>query len=112
MNNMINKLGAHYSDLNIFWIYGIVAIPTLLVLLDRLRLFKLPRPLLLLSWYAVVLLATSWLLFHVIYFFAHNPRDSGLATIARGLSFLPIYVYALILAFVYPMKRTERPPSR
>lgn len=64
----------------------------------------LPRALLLIGWYSAVGLAVTWLGFHVLYYLTHNPRDSGLVTIARILGFAPVYVGALIVVFMYPKK--------
>jgi hypothetical protein len=101
----MNDIGALMSKLNVFVVYGLAAGLTLLVIVHRVRLVRLPRALVLGCWYAVVAMAFSWLGFHVVYLLSHNPRDSGLAAIARILAFVPIYVCALIVLFMYPKKQ-------
>jgi small neutral amino acid transporter SnatA (MarC family) len=90
--------------LNPFVIYGFAVFLTLLVILRRTRPLALPRPLALISWYTVLALAVSWLVFHIAYFLNHDPRDVGLAVIGRILGFTPVYVCALIVLFMYPRK--------
>jgi hypothetical protein len=103
----MDSIRAHLNELNAFVIYGFAAFFTLLVILNRSRQITLPRPLVLIGWYTVVMLAVSWLLFHLIYFFTHSPRDGGLVLIAGTLSFIPVYVCALIVLFMYPKKTTD-----
>ena len=101
----MNDIGALIGKLNVFVVYGLAVVLTALVSVHRLGLARLPRALVLGCWYAVVAMAFSWLAFHVAYFLTHNPRDSGLAAIARMLSFVPVYVCALIVLFMYPKKQ-------
>lgn len=103
-----DSIAALSNTLNPFVVYGFAAFLTLLVVLNRTQLITLPRPLVLICWYIVVGLAVLWLLFHIVYFFTHNPRDAGLVAIALALSFTPVYLCALILLFMYPKKR---PPA-
>ena len=92
-------------SLNVYFIYGVAAVLTVMLILYRIGLLRVPRSVALACWYAVILMALSWLAFHAAYFATHNPRDSGLATLARTLSFVPVYVCALVSAFAYPKKR-------
>jgi len=103
----MESIGALTSSLNPFVVYGFAVFLTLLVILNRARLVILPRPLVLVSWYTVVVLAVSWLLFHGVYIFTHDAGRSRLVSFALILSFSPVYVCALIVLFMYPRK----PPS-
>ncbi|VXC63702.1 membrane hypothetical protein [Massilia sp. 9I] len=102
----MNSIGALTSKLDIFYVYGFTAFLTLLVILHKLRLVVLPRPLILFSWYGVVGLAASWLAFHSLYFFSHHEGASRLVTYALIFSFIPVYICALVLLFIYPKKTT------
>ena len=95
------------GSLNIYIIYGTAAALTVVPILYRTGLLRVPRPLALVCWYAVILMAVSWLAFHAAYFATHDPRDSGLGTLARTLAFVPVYACALIVAFAYPRKRPQ-----
>lgn len=101
----IDSIEAFIYALNPFFIYGLTILLTLVVVLNRLRVVKLPRSLVVLSWYAVVVLALSWLLFHVVSLLNSGSQIVGLASIARMLQFVPIYICAVIVLFMYPKKK-------
>ena len=92
------------GSVNIYVLYGVPAALTVGLILYRNGLLRMPRLLALAVWYAIIVTALFWLVFHMVYFATHNPRDSGMATLANILSFIPVYVCALIAAFVYPRK--------
>lgn len=92
---------------NIYLIYGAAVALTVVLTFYRIGVLRVPRWVALVCWYTVILMALLWLAFWAAYFAAHDPRNSGLATLARVLSFLPVYVCALIAAFVYPKKRSQ-----
>lgn len=94
------------GSLNIYLIYGTAAALTVVLTLYRIGVLQVPRWVALLCLYSIILMALLWLAFWVSYSAAHDPRDSGLATLARVLSFLPVYGCAQISAFVYPKKRS------
>ena len=100
----IDSIGKYIWQLDPFLVYGFAIFLTLLVISNRTRLVTLPRPLVLFSWYAVIAIAVSWLLFHFVYLLSHDSRDVGLAVIARILQFSPVYLCALIVLFMYPKK--------
>lgn len=102
---MLDDIAYLLGSLNIYLIYGTAAALTVVPILYRTGLLRVPRLVALACWYAVILMALSWLAFHAAYFATHDPRDSGLGTLARTLAFVPVYVCALVTAFAYPKKR-------
>lgn len=100
-------MGYLLGSLNIYLIYGLAAALTVLLIMYRIRMLEMPRWIALVCWYGVIVMAVSWLAFHTAYFATHNPRDSGLATVARTLAFVPVYVCALICAIFYPRRRLQ-----
>jgi hypothetical protein len=98
-------IGGLTSGLNLFIIYGFSAFLTLLVILDRKQKIIFARPLILISWWLVVTVAVSWLLFHVVYMLKHEDGASRLVAFSLILSFLPVYVCAVVLLFTYPARR-------
>lgn len=105
---MLDDIAYLLGSLNIYLIYGMAAALTVVPILYRTGLLQVPRLVALACWYAVIVIALSWLAFHAAYFATHDPRDAGLATLVRTLAFVPVYSCALIAAFVYPRKR---PPT-
>lgn len=89
---------------NPYTVYGFTILLTLLVILNRTPILTLPRSLVMVSWYSVVTLALSWLFFHIASLFNSQSQIVGLAVVARMLQFVPVYVCALIVLFMYPKK--------
>ena len=102
MNN--NDISVVLSKVNLPIVYACAVILTLLVIGRRYRLFDIPRLVALSSWYVVVVAACGWLLFHLLYLATGDKRDVGLASLVHVLTFVPVYLCALVLAFYYPGK--------
>lgn len=103
----LDDIASILGSLNIYLIYGAAAVLTVILILNRLDVLMVPRQVALICWYGIILMALSWLAFHAAYYATHDPRDSGLATLAGVLAFVPVYVCALIAAFVYPKNRSQ-----
>lgn len=93
-----------FAGIAVMVVYGVVAVLTLLVILRKARLIKLPRQFALVTWYAVIVIGLSWLLFFSVYMFLHHDGSSRLAGLAYILSFTPVYICGLVLLFAYPKK--------
>lgn len=103
----LDEIADMLGSLNIYLIYGTAAALTVVLILYRIGVLGVPHGLATACWYGVIPMVLLWLAVWAAYFAAHDPRDSGLATLARILSFLPVYVCALIAAFVYPRKKSK-----
>ena len=102
---MNNNLARAVVDLiNQPIVYGLAVLMTLLVIGYRYRWISLPRTVALLNWSAVVGLAIGWPLFYVLCVLEGDIRDIDLVSIVVMLTFLPVYVCALVLLFFYPRK--------
>ena len=99
-------IGGLSNTLNPFVIYSVSALLTLLVILDRRKKIALPRIIILVSWYLVITIAVLWLLFHIAYMLKHEDGASRLVAYSLIFSFLPVYICAGILLFIYPRRKS------
>jgi len=79
---MSTSSAEEFAGIAVMVVYGVVAVLTLLVILRKARLIKLPRPFALVTWYAVIVIGSSWLLFFSVYMFLHHDGPSRLAALA------------------------------
>lgn len=103
-----NAISRILMELNLSVVYTIAVALTLIVVLHRTGVFIVPRAMALLSWYLVLFAAACWAFFHIIYLLAGDARDIGLASVVQLLTFVPVYVCALIVVFMYPKKEREK----
>lgn len=90
--------------INPFLIYGFIILLTLVVVSNKMRLIMLPRLVVTISWFVVIGFALSWLLFHVFALLGTHSQITGLAVIARILQYIPVYICAAVVLFMYPKK--------
>jgi hypothetical protein len=77
----------------------------LVVVFRRIDRFGISRSVALACWYVLVLFSLSWLAFHVIDLFSQKDRQSGLTSVVYLISFSPVFLCAIIVAFMYPKAR-------
>jgi amino acid permease len=87
-------------------LYMVLAISLTLVIVFRKRdRFGISRSIALACWYVLVLFSLLWLAFHVVDLFSQRDRQSGLTSVVYLISFLPVFLCAIIAAFMYPKAR-------
>lgn len=90
------------SGMNPIW-YMVLAIAlTLVIVFRKMDRFGISRSIALACWYVLVLFSLSWLAFHVVDLFSQKDRQSGLTSVVYLISFLPVFLCAIIVSFMYP----------
>ena len=106
MENMKNNIVHAVMNLtNLPMVYGCAVLMTLLVIGYRYRWISVPRPVALLSWLAVVGIAVGLPLYYLLYILDSDAAGDNFFSIVQMLSFLPVYLCALVLLFFYPKKQ-------